>query len=87
MGQNLDCCNQRDKFSAASDSVNLRAMSHFNDVCSKYNFFIFDIDGTLVHDNHPIDGVADAIFKLAIEHDKKIFFYTNGGYCTQYRHW
>ena len=62
-------------------------MSHFNDVCSKYNVFIFDIDGTLVHDEHPIDGVMEAVFKLAHEHDKKIFFYTNGGYCTQYRHW
>ena len=54
-----------------------------NQTCDLYDTFIFDVDGTLYHNEKPIPGVVESIHKLIVRHNKKILFYTNGGHVTR----
>ena len=40
-----------------------------------------------MHDTDPIEGVIQTIYKLVVEHGKKVLFYTNGGCCTREATW
>ena len=40
-----------------------------------------------MQDSKPIPGVIESIHNLIVKHNKKILFYTNGGYCTRHSSW
>ena len=51
-----------------------------------YDTFIFDLDGTVWHDE-PIPDAVESIYKLIVKHNKKVLFYTNGGQITRKETW
>ena len=83
----LDCCTERDDSSKIYGDTPIKLIkdpcTNPAQMCALYDTFIFDIDGTLVHDSNPIPGVIESIYKLMIEHKKKVLFYTNSGYTTR----
>jgi ribonucleotide monophosphatase NagD (HAD superfamily) len=46
-----------------------------------YEVYILDLDGTLWNGSTPIPGTAASTYHLL--KTKKVFFYTNGGYCSR----
>ena len=57
-------------------------LNQFEEVYAAFRVFILDIDGTLMNGNALIDGTLDAVYRLISDPEKKVLFYTNGGYCT-----
>ena len=54
----------------------------YEQVYQQYRVFIMDIDGTLMNGNGKIPGVAEKIFQLMTDESRKVFFFSNGGYCN-----
>eukprot|EP01054_Gregarina_sp_Poly1_P002641 Gregarina_sp_Poly_1__2640@NODE_171_length_12059_cov_195_119163_g152_i0_p1_GENE_NODE_171_length_12059_cov_195_119163_g152_i0NODE_171_length_12059_cov_195_119163_g152_i0_p1_ORF_typecomplete_len1007_score190_44Hydrolase_6/PF13344_6/1e22Hydrolase_like/PF13242_6/2_9e14HAD_2/PF13419_6/16HAD_2/PF13419_6/1_7e05HAD_2/PF13419_6/1_8e04PGP_phosphatase/PF09419_10/1_3e03PGP_phosphatase/PF09419_10/0_00065HAD/PF12710_7/0_56HAD/PF12710_7/1_6e04HAD/PF12710_7/1_8e04_NODE_171_length_12059_cov_195_119163_g152_i01343 len=48
-----------------------------------HDAFVFDMDGVLWRGDTPVEGAADAIRFLALDHNKKIFFATNNATSTR----
>jgi len=47
-----------------------------------YDVFILNLDGTLWNGSSPIPGTVDSTYRLLKDPSKRVFFYTNGGYCN-----
>ena len=98
MGNFNCCCLERDSKKTEANTLlrpelnpNIKVKHYPNTnptlICDLYDTFIFDIDGTLLHDSKPIPGVVESIYKLIAIHKKKVLFYTNGGYSTRKETW
>ena len=57
-------------------------VNQFEEVYAAYRVFVLDVDGTLLNGYTKIDGVVESVYRLLVDPEKKVFFYTNGGYCT-----
>ena len=47
-----------------------------------FRYFILDLDGTLFNGKTPIPGVADSVHALLTDTEKRVLFFTNGGYAS-----
>lgn len=66
----------------ATNGTTSSPLASFESVYGQYRVFILDIDGTIINGDAQIEGVIDSVYRLLIDEDKKVLFYTNGGYCT-----
>ena len=57
-------------------------LANIEQVKAVFRVFILDLDGTLMNGYAPVPGVAQVIFNLFVEDNKKVLFYSNGGYCS-----